>query len=89
MSDRRIKAAAGELRWGYHQAATLRGCEVACQEGTWALAATVVVANAFRIAQRPLTFVIVHRKGAWSWPVLDLQFSDGAVTARLGPPEKP
>lgn len=85
-----MRIAEGRVRWGYHQAALLRTCLVTWNhdEKVWELSATAASADAFRLSQRPLTFVVAHATGVWRWPVQELQIADGAVTARLGPKEK-
>lgn len=78
----------GSLRWGYHPAGALRDWTVTRTDDTWALTATVVQTDAFRVAQRPLAFVAPHANGAWRWPIQALQISGASLTATLGPPEK-
>jgi hypothetical protein len=83
-----VKGVTGELRWGYLSAATLDAWTVTKCPGPWSLTARIVTSDALRIAQRPLVFVAPHQGGAWRWPILDLQVTDGALTASLGPREK-
>jgi hypothetical protein len=80
-----ITGVAAQIRYGYYCAATLR---------TWTLdaagltvAATIVDSNAIWLSQRPLAFVFTDKYGAWTWPVIELQITDGALIARLGPRE--
>lgn len=94
----------GSIRWGYYTAAGIHGYTVACTpEGVWRLTATVVLSDAFKMAQRPLTFHAMHSKKGldgicvvkteWRWPILSYAIGDGTdsplgqLTARLGPPE--
>lgn len=78
----------GELAWHYYTAAAINGYAIARNhKGEWSLTATVVLADAFKMAQRPLTFVAKHAKGEWRFPVLGLELHDSRLTARLGPPE--
>lgn len=88
MNDRVVTAAQAEVRWGYQIAATCRACTVTRTDGAWAVVGTVVQADAFRIAQRPLVFVVTHRQGRWAWPIVSLQVAGASLTAALGPPEK-
>jgi hypothetical protein len=92
----------GSIRWGYYTAAGIHGYTVACtKDGVWSLTATVVLSDAFKMAQRPLTFVAMHTKkgldgrcvvkSEWRWPMLSLSPIDPntkQLTARLGPPEE-
>jgi hypothetical protein len=82
-----IRIAEGTLRWGYHIAATLQTCTVSTTDGVRTLTGTVVSADAFRLAQQPLTFVVTHPTKAWSWPIHSLQVAGSALTARCGPRE--
>jgi hypothetical protein len=47
-----------------------------------------VLADAFKMAQRPLVFVAKHRKGEWRWPIqlMTLHPDGHRWTATLGPP---
>jgi hypothetical protein len=48
----------------------------------------VLSADAFKVSQRPLTFVVRRPKGVtWRWPVQTLQIDSGSLTASLGPQE--
>lgn len=76
------------LRWGYTSAASLRAWTVVATEGGgWALTASIDSVDAFRVSQSPLVFEAPHARGAFRWPVLDLQMQGSALTARLGPQE--
>lgn len=86
----RLNGLTARLDWHYYPAADIYGYAVRRSKDRrqWTLSAVVVYANAFNLTQRPLTFVAVHAKGEWRWPVVDLTLIDGhALTARLGPPE--
>jgi hypothetical protein len=48
----------------------------------------VVLADPFKLSQRPLTFVAPLEKGEWRWPIVDLQIISGELTAQLGPPQE-
>lgn len=87
MSGRTVTVAEGRLRWGYHLAGTVRGGTVTCTDGAWSLVGTVAETDAYRLAQRPLSFVVMVKSGAWTWPIEALQIANGTLTARLGSPE--
>lgn len=79
----------GRIAWHYYTAAALNGYSVApTKRGEWSLTATVVLSDAFKLSQRPLTFVAKHAKGEWRFPVLSFDLRDHNLTARLGPPAK-
>jgi hypothetical protein len=80
-----LTGAAAQLRWGYYCAATLTTWTL--DGTTLALAATIVTSNPTWLSQRPLGFVITDAHGVWTWPILELQITDGALSARLGPRE--
>ncbi len=83
-----ITGVTASLRWGYTQAATLGAWTTKKREdGKWSLSAAVLTSDTFKVAQRPLVFEAPHAKGAWRWPVLELQVVDGSLTATLGPHE--
>jgi hypothetical protein len=76
-----VKGETAELKWGYRQAAVLSSWQITGGTAT----ATVVSADAFRVAQQPLTLAIQSPGGhTWSWPVESLQIDGDRVTARLG-----
>lgn len=80
-----MRGEAAELRWGWHQAAALSSWQINGDTAT----ATVVSADAFRVSQRPVTFVTQSPKGyTWTWPVHSLQIDGAQLTARLGPSEE-
>lgn len=82
-----IRGEVGQIRWSYFIAAAVQGYRVRrLPDDTWRLRGTVVAADAFKLAQRPLVFVAPHERGAWRWPIVDLDLHAGALTARLGPP---
>lgn len=95
-----ITGVKGSIRWHYYCAAAIEGYAVApCnKQGTaWDLVATVVLSDAFKLAQRPLTFVAMHTKKGldgrcvvkteWRWPIVSCSLVDHQLTARLGAPE--
>jgi hypothetical protein len=99
-----IKGIVASIRWHHYVAAGVHGYTVApCNKaGTaWDLVATVVLSDAFKLSQRPLTFVALRTKKGldgtcvvktqWSWPITAISPIDRntqQVTARLGTPEE-
>ena len=85
---------AGHIRWQ-----SLRACDVqafAVTRGTlqdarrWSVFGYVSSVNALLLRQRPLTFEMPHKLGAWWWPVVALDVrADGTCRADLGPPIVP
>lgn len=80
-----VSGVAASLAWGYTSAATLGAWQASRQDdGRWRLTAQLISADTFRVAQRPLRFEARHAKGAWRWPVIELQMTSGSLTAILG-----
>jgi hypothetical protein len=83
-----ISGVVGQIRWAYYVAAAVNGYTVTrSADGVWALSANVIDRDAFKLAQRPLTFVALHEKGAWTWPITSIVIHPDthALTATLGP----
>lgn len=90
----------GAIKWHYYTAAAIEGYTVTrSKDGTrWGLTATVVLSDAFKMAQTPLTFVAMHTKkgldgktvvkSEWRWPIRSCQLVAHQLSARLGPPEE-
>jgi hypothetical protein len=79
----------GSIKWGHYTAAAIHGYTVAPTDKTltvWTLQATVVLADAFKMAQTPLVFSAKHPKGEWRWPITTLARDEHRLTATLGPP---
>ena len=80
----------GHIKWRYYTAAAINGYTVTRNKaGTvWSLTATVVLSDAFKMAQTPLTFVAKHAKGQWTFPIVSMIVNGDThqLTARLGPP---
>lgn len=77
----------GQIKWAYYTAAAINGYTVTRDENQqWSLRATVVMADSFKLSQRPLVFVAPHEKGDWRWPIEEIDISNGAVVAKLGQP---
>lgn len=80
-----FKGPSGEVRWAYHGAATLGPWTVVAEPTGGTLTASLVSHDAFRVTQRPLTFVVPRPQGrSWRWPIESLQIAGDTVTARLG-----
>ncbi|MEP7304216.1 MAG: hypothetical protein ABJA98_01735 [Acidobacteriota bacterium] len=94
-----ITGVVASVRWHYYTAAGIHGYTIApCNKaGTaWDLVATVLLSDAFKMAQTPLVFVAMHTKKGldgqcvvkteWRWPILSCRLEAHQLTARLGPP---
>lgn len=82
-----VKGVVAQIKWSYFTAAAINGYTVTrSADNTWALRATVVMSDSFKLSQRPLLFVAPHQSGDWRWPIEEIDISNGAVTARLGQP---
>lgn len=82
-----MRGVTATIYWGYQLAGTVRDWTAVrslAEPGT--VTATVVTSDAFRVSQRPLTFVVPHKHGAWRWPIAELQIADDRLTASLSPP---
>lgn len=84
----------GHIKWHRYTAAAINGYTVTWSKDQtqWTLTATVVLSDAFKIAQRPLTFVAQYKNAqgetcAWRWPIREMQLQEHALSATLGPPE--
>lgn len=97
-SNRTLTGIKGSIRWHYYTAAAIEGYTVTrSKDGQWSLRAKVVLSDAYKMAQEPLTFVAMHTKKGldgtcvvkteWRWPILSCQLVDHQLTARLGPPQ--
>lgn len=78
-----LKGITGDVRWSYQRAAEVTSWTIEAGQ----LTATIVSHDAFRLSQQPLRFVATHAKGAWVWPIQQLQVSGSSLTATLGPME--
>jgi hypothetical protein len=87
--QRQIRGVVGQITWSYYVAAAIHGYTVtqSKQTGAGTLHATMVSHDAFRLAQRPLTFVAPHASGAFKWTLTDLTHDPvtGTVRATLSP----
>lgn len=82
-----LSGVVGALRWGYHDAGSLRDWAISRDGGVSTLTATVDRIDTLRIAQRPLTFTVAHPAGVWRWPVLNISIEGASLRATLGPKE--
>jgi hypothetical protein len=87
-----LKGVVGHIKWHYYTAAAINDYTVVRDRktGKWSLSATVVLSDAFKMAQRPLTFTAKHAKGEWRWPIESVQLHPDThrLTATLGPPQQ-
>lgn len=83
-----VRGVVGQIKWSYYVAAAINGYLVTRDGPRWNLRGTVVMADKFKMSQKPLMFVALHHQGEWRWPIRDLEVHDGTVTAVLGPPEE-
>lgn len=73
-----------EIRWGYYTAATLASFEIAASPTGGSITGTVRSADAFKVAQQPLTFVVRRQTGqVWEWPVESLHIAGTALSGRI------
>ena len=85
----------GSIKWGHYTAAAILGYVVTPKNRAlteWTLTATVVLADAFKMAQSPLVFTAKHAKGEWRFPITAMDrrkdgLYQGPFYAQLGPPE--
>lgn len=85
----RLTGLEGTIVWAYYDAAKVaRYTATRAQDGGWHLRGTVVLSDAFKMAQRPLLFVITHASGQWKWIIRECHITDGQLTATLGPIER-
>jgi hypothetical protein len=82
-----LRGIVGRVKWQYYTAAAINGYTVTrIAGGGLSLVGTVVMRDAFKLAQRPLTFEAPHAKGIWAWPILAYTLTEsGRLTATLGP----
>jgi hypothetical protein len=87
MGSGAITGLEGSIAWAHYTAAQLEGYTVTRTDTRWTLSATIVLSDAFKLAQRPLIFVAPHAHGEWRWPILSLDVVAQTLTATLGPPD--
>jgi hypothetical protein len=80
-----IRGVIGRVEWGYFTAAAIHGYTVTRTADTWRLRASVVMADAYKLAQRPLLFVAPTQRGEWRWRVRRYDLAAHTLTAELEP----
>lgn len=84
-----VRGPVAEVRWAYYVAATVGPWTVSSASGAMTMTGTLKGSDAYRLTQRPLTFVVTRPAGKdWCWPVETVQVSAETVTATLGPVEE-
>lgn len=84
-----ITGVVASIRWAYYTAAAVNGYTVTRDPVTraWSVTGTIVLADAFKLTQRPLKFVAPHAKGEWVWPIESpVPRVAGPFLAKLGNP---
>ena len=86
MLTRGIRGTVAAVKWSYFTAAAINGYTVTRdrESGRWSAAGNVVLHDAYKLTQRPLFFVVPHKRGAWRWEIFSFDFSGGRIVARLG-----
>ena len=81
-----VSGALGQIKQGYQTAAVLTGWRIQPDEGSraWRLTATSQAVSAYYLTQPDLVFVVVHKTGAWRWPVGSWEQRGTQFTAQLG-----
>ena len=88
-SGARIRGVVASIRWAYYTAAKIEGYTVTrSKTGQWSVHAQVILADAFKVKQRPLLFVAWHDKGEWRWPIDTdtMHLDNNILRANLGTP---
>ena len=82
-----LRGVVGRIEWAHYEAARVEGYTVTrtAADG-WRLTARVILADPFKLAQRPLRVVAPHARGTWEWPITTITIDAGTLTARLGAP---
>jgi len=84
-----LSGVVGHIKWGHYTAAAINGYTATPTNKArtaWSLVATVVLADAFKMAQSPLVFVAKHAKGEWRFPIVSCSRHEYTLTATLGAP---
>lgn len=81
-----VSGALGQIKRGYQTAAVLTGWRIQPVEASvgWRLTATIEAVSAAWLTQPDLVFVVVHKAGAWRWPVGSWEQRGTQFTAQLG-----
>lgn len=84
-----VTGVVASIRWSYYDAAAIHGYVITRDRATdtWTVSGTIVLADAFKLSQRPLRLVAPFQGGAWEWTILDpVPRVAGPFTARLSKP---
>lgn len=84
-----VTGVVASIRWRYYTAAAVNGYTVTRDPLTkaWSVTGTIVLADAFKLTQRPLRFVAPHAHGEWVWPIeTPVPPQAGPFRATLGHP---
>jgi len=84
---REITGVVASIRWADYTAAAVNGYTATRDPVTkaWSVTGLLVIADAFKLTQRPLRFVAPFTGGEWTWPILDpVPCVAGPFRARLG-----
>jgi hypothetical protein len=84
-----ITGVVASIRWADYTAAAVNGYTVTRDPVTraWSVTGTIVLADAFKLTQRPLRFVAPHAHGQWVWPIeTPVPRQAGPFMAKLGNP---
>lgn len=81
-----VSGVVGRIKWSYYVAAAINGYSIKRNPDrrTWTLRANVVMADAYKLAQKPLIFEALHERGGWRWPITNFDIQHGAMVAELG-----
>ena len=86
-----ITGVVGHIKWHYYTAAAINNYSIGrSRQGQWSMTAIVVLADAYKMAQRPLVFSATVKRSEWRWPIESMEFDrDGhMLAAKLGKPER-
>lgn len=82
-----ISGVVASIKWASYTAAAVNSYTVTRDPVTraWSATGILVIADAFKLSQRPLTFVAPFKGGEWHWPIVDpLPRVAGPFRVRLG-----
>ena len=86
-----VTGVVASIRWAYYTAAAVNGYTVTRDPVTreWSATGTIVLADAFKLSQRPLVFVAPFKGGEWTWPIVDpVPRVTGPFFVKLGTPRE-
>ena len=84
-----VSGVVASIRWAYYDAAAINGYTVTRDKDTreWSVSANIVIADAFKLSQRPLYLVVPYKGGCWMWRIRDpVPLVRGPFFARLSDP---